>query len=114
MRGKGSRCHNEQAGFVYNWRDFRTAFADRHEIKRRVWDSWKGHYFKESMPIANSPESLAIRDEERLMLRDWVSAGALRGGPPPPAAPKSKSDTIALGTRPFLPLCAPPPHPPPH
>ncbi len=70
--GKCSRCHNEQARFVYDWLDYRTAFADRHEIKRRVWDSWKGHYFKESMPIANSPESLAITDEERLTLRDWV------------------------------------------
>jgi hypothetical protein len=60
IMGKCSRCHNEEARFVYNWLDYRTAFADRGEIKRRVWDSWKGTYYKESMPIANSPESLAI------------------------------------------------------
>src|ERR1700687_4435136 len=64
IMGKCSRCHNEEARFVYNWLDYRTAFADRGEIKRRVWDSWKGTYFKESMPIANSPESLALTEEE--------------------------------------------------
>ena len=63
IMGKCSRCHNEQAKFVYNWLDYRTAFADRWEIKRRVWDSWKGTYFKESMPIANSPESFALTDK---------------------------------------------------
>src|SRR2546425_995131 len=60
IMGKCSRCHNEeQARFVYNWLDYRSAFADRWEIRRRVWDSWKGSYFKEPMPIANSPESFA-------------------------------------------------------
>src|SRR5437879_4878400 len=60
--GKCSRCHNEQARFVYNWLDYRTAYADRWEIRRRLWDSWKGTYYKESMPITNSPESFAITD----------------------------------------------------
>src|ERR1035438_3063266 len=79
IMGKCSRCHNEQARFVYNWLDYRTAFADRWEIKRRVWDAWKGTYFKESMPIANSPESFALTDEERLTIRNWVAEGAARG-----------------------------------
>src|SRR5436309_7047927 len=92
IMGKCSRCHNDQARFVYNWLDYRTAFADRWEIRRRVWDSWKGTYYKESMPIANSPESLAITDEERLIIRDWVAHGALRGVQPPPGAPKSKAE----------------------
>src|SRR5258708_7329134 len=74
IMGKCSRCHNEQARFVYNWLDYRTAFADRGEIKRRVWNSWHGAYFKESMPIANSPESFAITDEDRLTIRDWVNS----------------------------------------
>src|SRR6266581_243020 len=56
IMGKCSRCHNQQARFVYNWLDYRTAFADRWEIRRRLWDSWHGTYYKESMPIANSPE----------------------------------------------------------
>src|SRR6266481_6003716 len=106
IMGKCSRCHNEQAQFVYNWLDYRTAFADRWEIKRRVWDSWKGNYFKESMPIANSPESLAITDDERLVLRDWVLGGALRGVPPPPGAPKTKAEKIESGRKLFTSICA--------
>ncbi len=106
IMGKCSRCHNEQAQFVYNWLDYRTAFADRAEIKRRVWDSWKGTYFKESMPIANSPESLALTDGERLTIRNWVARGALRGVAPPPGAPKSKAEKIELGRRLFTSICS--------
>ena len=104
--GKCSRCHNEQARFVYNWLDYKTAFADRWEIRRRVWDSWKGSYFKESMPIANSPESLAISDEDRLTIRNWVTGGAPRGVPRPPGAAKSKAEKIELGRRLFTSICA--------
>ena len=106
IMGRCSRCHNEQARFVYNWLDYRTAFADRAEIKRRVWDSWKGTYFKESMPIANSPESFALTDEERLMIRNWVIQGAVRGVAPPPGAPKSKAEKIELGRRLFTSICS--------
>ena len=106
IMGKCSRCHNEQARFVYNWLDYRTAYADRWEIKRRVWDAWKGTYFKESMPIANSPESLALTDEERLMIRNWVTEGGDRGVAPPPGAPKSKTEKIELGRRLFTSICA--------
>jgi mono/diheme cytochrome c family protein len=106
IMGKCSRCHNEQARFVYNWLDYRTAFADRGEIKRRVWNSWKGTYFKESMPIANSPESLAITDEERVTIRNWVTGGAVRGVAPPLGAPKSKAEKIELGRRLFTSICA--------
>ena len=106
LMGKCSRCHNEQARFVYNWLDYRTAFADRHEIARRVWDSYRGSYFKESMPISNSPESLAITDAERETIRDWVLSGAHRGVPPPPGAPKSKAEKIVLGHRLFSSICA--------
>ena len=101
-----SRCHNEQARFVYNWLDYRTAREDRGEIARRVWDSWNGTYFKESMPIANSPESLAITTEERAAIRDWVRAGAPKGIPPPPGAAKSKTERMELGRRLFASLCA--------
>jgi len=106
IMGKCSRCHNEQARFVYNWLDYRTAYADRWEIKRRVWDSWKGAYFKESMPIANSPESTALTDEERLTIRNWVAEGAARGVAPPPGAPKSKAEKIEFGRRLFTSICA--------
>jgi mono/diheme cytochrome c family protein len=106
IMGKCSRCHNEEASFVYNWLDYRTAFADRGEIKRRVWNSWKGIYFKESMPISNSPESLAITDAERITIRNWVNEGAPRGVPPPPGAPKSQAEKIELGRRLFVSICA--------
>jgi mono/diheme cytochrome c family protein len=106
IMGKCSRCHNEQARFVYNWLDYGTAFADRVEIKIRVWDSWKGTYFKESMPIANSPESLALTDEERLTIRNWVAGGAFRGVAPPPGAPKSKGQKIELGRKLFTSICS--------
>src|SRR5579884_2617923 len=89
-----SRCHNTQARFVYDWLDYKTAYGDRHEIKRRLWDSWKGTYFKESMPISNSPESLMITDAERALIRDWVAAGSPRGVPLPPGGPKSKAERI--------------------
>jgi len=104
--GKCSRCHNEQARFVYNWLDYKTAFADRWEIRRRVWDSWQGSYFKESMPIANSPESLAISDEDRMTIRNWVTSGAPRGVPRPQGAAKSKAEKIELGRRLFTSICA--------
>jgi mono/diheme cytochrome c family protein len=104
--GKCSRCHNQESRFVYNWLDYKTAFADRWEIRRRTWDSWKGSYFKESMPIANSPESLQMTDEERMVIRKWVTQGGARGVPPPHAAAKSKAEKIQLGRRLFASICA--------
>ena len=106
LMGKCSRCHNEQAHFVYNWLDYKTAFTDRWEIRRRIWDSWKGSYYKESMPIANSPESLAITDEERLTIRNWVNDGGLRGVAPPSGGVKTKAARIELGRRLFSSICA--------
>ena len=106
LMGKCSRCHNQQARFVYDWLDYKTAFADRWEIKRRVWDSWKGSYYKESMPISNSTESLAITDEERVQIKNWVMGGAVRGVAPPPGGAKTKAERIELGKRLFGSICA--------
>src|SRR5450631_2340817 len=77
--GNCSRCHNEQTRFVYNWLDYKTAYTDRWEIKRRIWDSWKGSYYKEAMPIENSPESLALTDDQRLTIKNWVENGGIQG-----------------------------------
>ena len=104
--GNCSRCHNQQSRFVYDWLDYKTAYADRWEIKRRIWDSWKGTYYKEAMPVANSPESAALTDEERLTILKWVDEGGLRGVPPPPGAAKSKAEKIQLGKRLFTSICA--------
>lgn len=104
--GSCSRCHNQESRFVYDWLDYKTAYADRWEIKRRIWDSWKGSYYKESMPIANSPESLAITDEQRALIRDWVANGAPRGVAPTPDGVKSKTDRIQQGSHLFSSICA--------
>jgi mono/diheme cytochrome c family protein len=104
--GNCSRCHNQQSRFIYDWLDYKTAYADRWEIRRRIWDSWKGTYYKETMPVANSPESLALTDEERLTIRNWVDDGGLRGVSPPPGAAKSKAERIELGRRLFTSICA--------
>jgi len=104
--GNCSRCHNQESRFVYNWLDYKTAYADRWEIRRRVWDSWKGSYYKESMPIANSPESLQLSAEERLAIRDWVASGAPQGVAPPPGSAKSKPERIQAGRKLFTSICA--------
>lgn len=104
--GNCSRCHNQQSRFVYDWLDYRTAYADRWEIRRRIWDSWNGNYYKEAMPVANSPESLALTDEERLMVRNWVDDGSPRGVTPPPGAAKTRGERIELGRRLFTSICA--------
>ena len=104
--GNCSSCHNQQSRFVYNWLDYKTAYADRWEIKRRIWDSWKGSYYKEAMPIANSPESLALTEAQRLLIRNWVNNGGPLGVTPPPDGPKTKAERIELGRRLFTSICA--------
>ena len=106
--GSCARCHNQQSRFVYNWLDYKTAYTDRWEIKRRVWDSWKGSYYKEAMPIENSPESLALTDDQRLTIKNWVDNGGIEGEARAQAqggAPQSKDEKIALGKRLFT-ACA--------
>ena len=104
--GNCSRCHNQQSQFIYNWLDYKTAYADRWEIRRRVWDSWKGSYYKESMPIANSPESLALTDEDRLTIRNWGDNGGIMGVAPTADGAKSKTERIQLGRKLFTSICA--------
>jgi len=104
--GNCSRCHNEQARFVYNWLDYKTAYADRWEIRRRVWDSWNGSYFKEPMPIVNSPESLSLTEQERQTIRLWVEGGAPCGVAPVDDGTKTKADRIQAGKHLFTSICA--------
>jgi mono/diheme cytochrome c family protein len=95
--GNCSRCHNQQSRFVYDWLDYKTAYADRWEIRRRIWDSWKGSYYKEPMPVANSPESLALTDEERQTICEMGGRWRPRGVPPPPGAAKIESRADRAG-----------------
>ena len=104
--GNCSRCHNQQSRFVYDWLDYKTAYADRWEIRRRIWDSWQGSYYKESMPVANSPESEALTEADRVTIRNWVDHGGLQGVPPPPGAAKTKAEKIELGRHLFMSICA--------
>lgn len=104
--GNCSRCHNQESRFIYNWLDYKTAYADRWEIRRRIWDSWKGSYYKEAMPIANSPESLALSDDDRLAIRNWVDTGAPKGMAPAEGGAKTKAERIQLGQRLFTSICA--------
>jgi mono/diheme cytochrome c family protein len=106
--GSCARCHNQQTRFVYNWLDYKTAYSDRWELKRRIWDSWKGTYYKEAMPVANSPESLALTDEQRSLIKTWVENGGIEGEPRPQAqgtSAMSKQDKIAHGQQLFT-ACA--------
>jgi mono/diheme cytochrome c family protein len=104
--GHCARCHNEQDRFIYDWLDYKTAYADRWEIRRRIWNSWNGTFYKESMPVANSPEALSMTEEDRLMILNWVNDGAPRGVAPPPGAPESKAAQIARGKQLFTAICA--------
>ncbi len=106
LMGKCSRCHNSEAKFVYNWLDYKTAFADRWEIKRRIWDSPRRWYFKEPMPVQNSPESLAMSDEDRETIKNWVLSGAAQGVAPVETGEKTKAERIELGKRLFSSICA--------
>ncbi len=103
--GKCARCHNDQT-ILANWLDYQTAAGKRWEIKRRVWDSWHGTYFKQPMPAANGPESAAITQQERQLIRDWVKSGAPRGVAPIFSGGLSKPEKIEMGKRLFTTICA--------
>jgi mono/diheme cytochrome c family protein len=104
--GKCGRCHNEQATFLQNWLSYTAAAQNRWEIKRRVWDSWHGAYFKQPMPTGNSPESQVITEEERTTIREWVESGAACGVRPAYGSAQSKAEKIEMGKRLFGTICA--------
>jgi nitrite reductase (NO-forming) len=105
--GKCYRCHNEETRFLNNWLDYNTAFKDRWEIKRRLWDSWDGGYFKQPMPTGNSPEHESMTEEERKIIYDWVQTGATRGVLPTGGHINSKAESIEAGKRLFTVVCTP-------
>jgi mono/diheme cytochrome c family protein len=91
---------------MQNWLDYRVASAHRWEIKRRVWDSWKGTYFKQPMPMANSPETDEMTEDDRAIIKKWVERGAPRGVAPTYAGVRSKGERIEVGKRLFTTICA--------
>lgn len=102
--GKCARCHNDDSAYLPNWTDYSSAYMNRVEIKRRVWDCWKGKYYKQAMPAGNCPEVQTITEADRTLIRDWVDTGALLGLPPTGHA-KSKEERIQFGKRLFTTMC---------
>ncbi len=99
------RCHNEQS-LLLDWLNYGAAYKHRAEIDRRIWESWQGEYYKEPMPVPNSPESIGITPRERSIIRRWVEAGAPRGNPPPPRGAIAKAQRINSGRQIFYSICA--------
>jgi len=106
LMGKCVRCHNDQTVFLRNWLDYSAAARDRWEIKRRVWDSWRGAYFKQAMPAGTGTESQAITEQERRTIRDWVKCGAPYGIPSRSSPQLSKTEKIEAGRLLFSSICA--------
>ncbi len=105
LMGRCSRCHNSQS-ILPNWLDYKTAYAHRREIKRRVWDSWKGEYYKQPMPAGNGEECQSITENERTTIKEWVLDGGARGVAPTEHGPKSKQQRIEIGQKLFNSVCA--------
>jgi len=105
--GKCFSCHNDQAKALPDWSDYHTAFSHRVEIKRRVWDSWLGHYYKASMPVGNSPQFLAMTADDRQIIKRWVEQGAVYGELAPQSSVTSATDRLASGRRLFGAVCLP-------
>lgn len=104
--GKCSRCHNNDSAFLPNWSDYASAYQNRLEIKRRVWDSWKGSYYKQSMPAGNCPECQTITEADRALIRDWVVTGAALGHPDNATPANNKAERIQIGKGLFTTMCA--------
>lgn len=106
--GKCYSCHNDQTKFLPNWSDYSTAFAHRVEIKRRVWDSWRGSYYKQPMPAGNSPQCQAMTEADRQVIKRWVEQGAVYGeAPATQVAAASKDERIKAGRQLFGAVCLP-------
>jgi mono/diheme cytochrome c family protein len=106
LMGKCARCHGADRGVLPDWMDYQTAFNDRLEIKRRVWQSWNGAYYKQPMPAGNSQEALTITESERRIIKRWVDEGAPRGLPPAGNGSLSKAEKSGAGKQLFGIVCA--------
>ena len=105
LMGECARCHGQPNRVLPDWLDYQTAFKNRLEIKRRVWQSWTGAYYKQTMPAGNSQEAQTMTEEERLIIKRWVDAGAPCGLPPAESGPLSKAEKIEAGKRLFGAVC---------
>jgi len=104
--GSCFRCHNDQNKLLYNCTSYQGAVADRSEVKLRIWDSWKGRYYKQPMPVEDSPESQQLTEEQRLVVKRWVETGMAYGVPVVETGPKTRAERVELGQRLFRTVCA--------
>lgn len=104
--GECARCHNSASQFLPDWTDYKTAYAHRQEIKRRVWNSWKGDYYKQAMPAGDCPEMRRMTVADRKLIKRWVDDGAPLGVAPKVTGHETKADRIKLGKRLFNVMCA--------
>jgi mono/diheme cytochrome c family protein len=100
------RCHNDENKLLYNCTSYKGATGDRSEVKLRIWDSWKGRYYKQPMPVEDSPESQQLTEAQRLVVKRWVETGMAYGVAPVETGPKTKDERIELGKRLFTTVCA--------
>jgi mono/diheme cytochrome c family protein len=103
--GKCEVCHNGEDRYLPNWANYAAAYQDRLEIKRRVWDSWKGNYYKQAMPAGNCPEMRSTTEADRELIRTWVDNGAPYGVVSNKRA-QNKEERIEFGKRLFTAMCA--------
>jgi len=100
------RCHNYNARFMYDWLDYKKAYSDRHELKRRVWDAWNGGYYKQAMPAGNGPEHVGITEAQRKLIKQWVDQGAKLGVLPASSSlAKTKDEKVEQGQKLFNMIC---------
>ncbi|MGH7973783.1 MAG: c-type cytochrome [Limisphaerales bacterium] len=105
--GKCARCHSDQERLLPNWDDYKTAHARRMEIKRRIWDAYKGEYYKQPMPAGDGPEARSLTERERQIVREWVEEGAPLGTLPKEEDSGSKPQQIQHGKQLFAMVCTP-------
>ncbi len=105
LMGRCARCHND-GSLLPNWLDYKTAYHEREEMKRRVWDSWRGAYYKQAMPAGDGQECQGMTEQERATIKHWVAEGAAYGVLPSGHQPRSPQERIQLGQKLFANICS--------
>ena len=106
LMGKCARCHGDDRSVLPDWMDYQTAFNHRVEIKRRVWQSWNGLYYKQPMPAGNNLEAQTMTEAERRTIKQWVENAAPQGVLASDVGFHTKGERIEIGKRLFGTACA--------
>lgn len=106
VMGRCVRCHGEPERQLPDFMDYDTAYKNRVELRRRVWQSWEGSYHKQPMPPGNNFEARTMTEEERAVIKRWVESGAPRGVAVTNDVTLSKPERIEAGKKLFGTVCA--------